>query len=161
MTPERQAEIRDAWSRDLPKVLAGKDPMKNPIYNGIPMREWNDLPPVKNYTVEHVLKCAMRATKVSRMDLLGPRRAAPLARPRQLTYLLLRDFCPLRSLPEIARAMKKDHTTVMHGIKAARIRRDKDPDYRQLHEKAVRFIEGREDGGDVFAEAIGEGRFDG
>ena len=161
MTPERQAEICEAWRKDLPEVLEGRDRMKSVIYNGIPLKGWTDYTPLKNYTVDHVLKCVTKITGVSLLNLKGPRRGAEFARPRQLAYLLLRTFCPSRSLPDIARAVGKlDHTTVIHGIKKARERVGKDPDYRALYNKIVRYIESRRSADDYFAEAMGDRTFD-
>jgi len=50
-------------------------------------------------------------------DLLSPRRAREVARPRQVAMYLAKKLTP-RSLPEIGRRFGgRDHTTVMHGVK--------------------------------------------
>ena len=50
-------------------------------------------------------------------DLLGPRRARAVARPRQVAMYLAKTLTE-RSLPEIGRCFGgRDHTTVMHGVR--------------------------------------------
>ncbi len=151
-----QAKIRQDWRRDLPLVLNGKDPMGTTIYNGIPVKNWSDPgPPMKNYPMEQVVAAVCRASGMNILHLQGPRKCKEYVRPRQLAYLLLRDFCPSKSLPEIGRMMKKrDHTVALHGIKAARKRLASDPEYRELYDRAVRYIEGKTDGCDRFDEAV-------
>jgi chromosomal replication initiator protein len=50
-------------------------------------------------------------------DLISPRRAREVARPRQVAMYLAKQLTP-RSLPEIGRRFGgRDHTTVMHAVK--------------------------------------------
>ena len=50
-------------------------------------------------------------------DLIGPRRARAVARPRQIAMYLCKRLTT-RSLPEIGRQFGgRDHTTVMHGVR--------------------------------------------
>lgn len=50
-------------------------------------------------------------------DLLSPRRARSVARPRQIAMFLAKDLTN-KSLPEIGRSFgNRDHTTIMHGVK--------------------------------------------
>jgi chromosomal replication initiator protein len=50
-------------------------------------------------------------------DLISPRRAREVARPRQVAMYLAKMLTP-RSLPEIGRRFGgRDHTTVMHAVK--------------------------------------------
>jgi len=50
-------------------------------------------------------------------DLLSPRRARAVARPRQIAMFLAKDLTD-KSLPEIGRKFgNRDHTTIMHGVK--------------------------------------------
>jgi chromosomal replication initiator protein len=54
---------------------------------------------------------------VSRMDLVGFRRASSVNLPRQAAMLLARRLTN-HSLPAIGRAIgRRDHTTVLHGIR--------------------------------------------
>jgi chromosomal replication initiator protein len=52
---------------------------------------------------------------VTLLDLLSDRRAAKIARPRQVAMWIVRHSTP-RSLPEIGRMFKRDHTTVIHAL---------------------------------------------
>ena len=159
MTPERQMEIREAFKRDLPEILEGRDRMKNVIYNGIPFKDRMANSKLKNFPADHVIHCVDRLWKLGIESLKGPRLAKEYVYPRQLTYLLLRDYCPFKSLPEIARFMHRDHTTVLHGIRVARKRLTDNPEYREKYDTIVRFIEGTPDGCDLFAEAMGDRSF--
>lgn len=50
--------------------------------------------------------------------LCAPRRVRHVARPRQIAMYAIRRLCPHMSYPTIARILhKKDHTTVMHGVR--------------------------------------------
>lgn len=62
----------------------------------------------------------VRLNRMSLADLLGKDRAARLVRPRQLFMLRAAEagFSTMR----IGRFLGRDHTTVMHGIRAARAR---------------------------------------
>ena len=54
---------------------------------------------------------------LSLSELLGPRRARAVARPRQVAMYLAKTLTE-RSLPEIGRSFGgRDHTTVMHGVR--------------------------------------------
>lgn len=52
---------------------------------------------------------------VSRADLVGPTRRHAIVRPRQVAMLLARELTP-RSLPQIGRAFRRDHSTVKYSI---------------------------------------------
>lgn len=54
--------------------------------------------------------------------LSGPGRSQHLAFARQAAMLLLRDYLPWLSTEEIGRLLKRDHTTVLYGVQAARER---------------------------------------
>lgn len=62
-------------------------------------------------------------------ELKGTRRSAMIARPRQMAMLIAREALPALSLPQIAKRFLRDHTTIMHGIKAARKRLEWDESY--------------------------------
>lgn len=62
--------------------------------------------------------------------LESPRRTAELARPRQIAMVLARELLPRKSLPDIGRAFgNRDHTTVMHAVRAVARRRADDASY--------------------------------
>jgi hypothetical protein len=50
--------------------------------------------------------------------MISAKRSRPIARPRQRAWLLIREYRPNVSLPEIGRLTGgRDHTTVLHGIR--------------------------------------------
>jgi hypothetical protein len=64
-----------------------------------------------------ILSMVTQETGVSRLDILSDRRGAKIVRPRQIAYYLMRHCTPL-SLPEIGRRMgKRDHTSVLSGVR--------------------------------------------
>lgn len=62
-------------------------------------------------------------------ELYGRRRHAYLARPRQLAMAMARDITG-KSLPEIARAFGRDHTTMVHAIRQVERRMREDDSLR-------------------------------
>lgn len=62
-----------------------------------------------------------KASGLKIKTLMGPSRARRATWPRQVAYEALNRAG--YSTAEIGRMMGRDHTTVMHGIKAARARR--------------------------------------
>ena len=64
---------------------------------------------------------AATAHGVAPHRVAGPDRDRPAAQARQDVYLALREAG--WTLPEIGRALKRDHTTVLHGIAEAQKRR--------------------------------------
>ncbi len=75
-------------------------------------------------------------------DLLSPRRAREVARPRQVAMYLAKKLTP-RSLPEIGRRFGgRDHTTVMHGVKQIEKLRAADNELNGDVAKLLRAFEG-------------------
>ncbi len=75
-------------------------------------------------------------------DLLSPRRAREVARPRQVAMYLAKKLTP-RSLPEIGRRFGgRDHTTVMHGVKRIEELRIADTELNGDVAKLLRAFEG-------------------
>lgn len=54
-------------------------------------------------------------------DLVGPRRCRKFARPRQLAMYLAWSKTQ-KTYPQIGRAFRRDHTTIMHGVRVIRDR---------------------------------------
>lgn len=67
--------------------------------------------------VTDIFKAVTEATGRPAQDLVGPRRSQDLFQPRFLTYWLLKILRPDLSLPAIGKALNRDHTSVMHGLK--------------------------------------------
>jgi chromosomal replication initiator protein len=68
-------------------------------------------------SVEAIQDAAGLVMGVSRADLMSARRTPRVARARQLAMYLTRELTSL-SLAQIARAFNRDHTTVLHAIRA-------------------------------------------
>ena len=67
--------------------------------------------------IEDILKIVGRHYNVARNDLLSPRRARTIVRPRQVGMYLAKKLTP-RSLPEIGRRFGgRDHSTVLHAVR--------------------------------------------
>ena len=84
-----------------------------------------------------ILAVATEVTGVSCEDLIGPRRSAKVARPRHLAYHLVKITRPDLSLPAIGRAFKRDHTTIIHGLKKVALLADQPPFNRWLADPAI------------------------
>jgi chromosomal replication initiator protein len=67
--------------------------------------------------IEDILKIIGNHYAVTRADLLSPRRARSIVRPRQVGMYLAKKLTP-RSLPEIGRRFGgRDHSTVLHAVR--------------------------------------------
>jgi chromosomal replication initiator protein len=67
--------------------------------------------------IDDILKVVGRHYNVARADLLSPRRARSIVRPRQIGMYLAKKLTP-RSLPEIGRRFGgRDHSTVLHAVR--------------------------------------------
>ena len=74
------------------------------------------------------------------MLIREPTRVRKIARPRQIAMLLSREMTRL-SLPAIAREFRRDHTTVLHGIGAAKKFMAEDPELARKVASIRRVIE--------------------
>lgn len=104
------------------------------------------LRPKPRRTMAEILDAVAAATGIERDRLLGPCRARALVRPRQLRMLLLRRLCPGASLPAIGFFLRRDHTTVLYGIRRAEALLARDPGFGALHARALRLLAGPTDG---------------
>jgi chromosomal replication initiator protein len=72
---------------------------------------------VTRIRIDDILKVVGRHYNVARADLLSPRRARSIVRPRQVGMYLAKKLTP-RSLPEIGRRFGgRDHSTVLHAVR--------------------------------------------
>ena len=71
----------------------------------------------KKITIDEIQRCVADFYNVRISDLLSPRRARQVARPRQIAMYLAKQLTT-RSLPEIGRKFGgRDHTTVIHAVR--------------------------------------------
>ena len=68
-------------------------------------------------TIDLIQTTVCKFFKISKNEMLSPRRSRYLVRPRQ-TAIYLSKMLTSKSLPEIGRAFSnRDHTTVIHSVK--------------------------------------------
>ena len=72
-------------------------------------------------TLEQIQTAVCEVCGLSRQELLSSRRSTRVSHARQLAMYLARELTPL-SLSEIARAFDRDHTTVIHALRAVESR---------------------------------------
>ena len=95
----------------------------------------------KVITAELILDAVAKHYRVKISELLGKKRTRNIARPRQVAMSLTKDLTNL-SLPAIGDAFGgRDHTTVMHGIKAVAKLRGEDPELAQDYEKLLLLLQ--------------------
>jgi len=98
------------------------------------------IPRKRNSTIEHILdKCAF-AYGLSRADILMKSRTIERVHARQMAMIILKDMTSI-TLLGIGRIFNKDHTTVIHGIKAMKILIAVYPDFKATYDKIVSEIE--------------------
>lgn len=78
--------------------------------------------PKKSVTIQAVIEETCNQCGIAKSSLLGRAKSDYYVHPRQLAMLLCRELLPQASAPVIGRAFSRDHTTILHGVKAARER---------------------------------------
>jgi chromosomal replication initiator protein len=68
-------------------------------------------------TIAAIQQATCDVLRIPREDLCSPRRTPNLVRARQLAIYVARN-CTAASLAEIARAFERDHSTVLHSVRA-------------------------------------------
>lgn len=96
------------------------------------------LEPRRRTDLASLIETVCAVFRVSRDLLLSPTRARAIARPRQALYLLLVEAG--WSLSRAGRALRRDHTTISHGVRNAQRLMDVDPAYRDAIEAARRLM---------------------
>ena len=80
----------------------------------------------RRVTVEEIQRKVAEHFNIRLSDMLGPKRARTIARPRQIAMYLAKELTP-RSLPEIGRRFGgRDHTTILYGVRKVEEMRDSD-----------------------------------
>jgi chromosomal replication initiator protein len=82
-------------------------------------------------SVAAVQEAVCSVVGVTAGDLLSPKRTARVARARQLAIYLTRELTSL-SLTQIARAFQRDHSTVLHAVRAVTARLEPGSDTTRL-----------------------------
>ncbi len=68
-------------------------------------------------TIEHIIGLVYEETGVEPRFITGKSRVPRIARARQMVMFLAREYTDF-SYPRIGKALSRDHTTVMHGVRA-------------------------------------------
>ena len=82
--------------------------------------------------IDTFLYIISQTTGFSKSELLSRRRTAALRDARFCLYLVLVESTNL-SLSEVARQLRKDHTTIISGVNKARDKRRSDPVFAHLY----------------------------
>jgi len=85
----------------------------------------------RRLTIEEIQRKVAEHYNIRLSDMLSPRRARAIARPRQIAMFLCKELTD-KSLPEIGRKFGgRDHTTIMHGVKRITQLSDEDASLRE------------------------------
>ena len=105
----------------MTRVLALSSLLSEPLSTAVVRRaldaERVDTATRRAPTLEQIQDTVCAVHAISREELLSPRRSPRIAQARQLAMYLARELTGM-SLSEIARAFDRDHTTVLHAIRA-------------------------------------------
>ncbi|KPN74019.1 chromosomal replication initiator protein DnaA [Neisseria sp. 74A18] len=95
----------------------------------------------KVITADLIIDATAKYYRIKMSDIVGKKRTRNIARPRQIAMSLTKELTNL-SLPSIGDAFGgRDHTTVMHGVKAIAKLREEDPELAQDYEKLLIIIQ--------------------
>ncbi len=85
----------------------------------------------RRLTIDEIQRKVAEHYNIRLSDMLSPRRARVIARPRQIAMFLCKELTD-KSLPDIGRKFGgRDHTTIMHGIKRIAQLSDEDASLRE------------------------------
>jgi chromosomal replication initiator protein len=114
-----QSNIRELEG-SLNRLLAHSRHLQQPVTVELAARALRDLvapgPSGRGTTPNAILLAIARYYGVNADDLKARSRHKQIVEPRQIAMYLLREDAHL-STPEVGRLLKRDHTTVLHGIK--------------------------------------------
>ncbi len=84
----------------------------------------------RRITIEEIQRKVAEHYNIRVAEMTSKRRDRPVARPRQIAMFLSKELTT-KSLPDIGRAFDRDHTTVIHAVKAIEQLREKDPAFKE------------------------------
>ena len=131
-------ELEGAFNR----VSASSRFMNKPIDIDLARDALQDIIAVRHkvITADLIIDATAKYYRIKISDILGKKRTRNIARPRQVAMSLTKELTNL-SLPSIGDAFGgRDHTTVMHGVKAVAKLREEDPELAQDYEKLLIMI---------------------
>jgi chromosomal replication initiator protein len=111
--------LEGAMTRVLAVASLLSEPLSTPIVDRAlgPVLEAPATAPAPSPTIEAIQDAVCAVHALTRDELLSRDRSARVTRARQQAMYLARERTPL-SLAEVARAFDRDHTTVMHAVRA-------------------------------------------
>ena len=84
----------------------------------------------RRVTIDEIQRKVAEHYNIRVAEMTSKRRDRPVARPRQIAMYLAKELTT-KSLPDIGRAFDRDHTTVIHAVKAIEQLREKDPLFKE------------------------------
>ncbi|MCS4534072.1 chromosomal replication initiator protein DnaA [Neisseria montereyensis] len=132
-------ELEGAFNR----VSASSRFLKKPIDIDLARTALQDIvaSSYKVITAELIIEATAKYYRIKISDIVGKKRTRNIARPRQIAMSLTKELTNL-SLPSIGDAFGgRDHTTVMHGVKAVTKLREEDSEIAQDYEKLLIIIQ--------------------
>lgn len=93
-------------------------------------------------TLRSVINATATHYGLTAADLLAYDKRPRMARPRQVAMALCYEM-PRTSLPALALAFHRDHTTVLHGVRAVEARAAADPELRAAMDAIRAKLEGQ------------------
>ncbi|MBF0804594.1 MULTISPECIES: chromosomal replication initiator protein DnaA [unclassified Neisseria] len=132
-------ELEGAFNR----VSASSRFLKKPIDIDLARNALQDIvaSSYKVITADLIIDATAKYYRIKISDILGKKRTRNIARPRQVAMSLTKELTNL-SLPNIGDAFGgRDHTTVMHGVKAVAKLLEEDAELAQDYEKLLIIIQ--------------------
>ena len=90
----------------------------------------------QNELLGHIVIAVGETTKSPTSLIFGTRRNRTAMWSRWLVYLIAHDYCNL-SYSAIGRALNRDHTTVLHGVKRATVEYERNAAFREAYIQAT------------------------
>ncbi|MBR1777596.1 MAG: chromosomal replication initiator protein DnaA [Alphaproteobacteria bacterium] len=93
----------------------------------------------RRVTIEEIQRKVAEHYNIRVAEMTSKRRDRPVARPRQIAMFLAKELTT-KSLPDIGRAFDRDHTTVIHAVKAIENLRAADPSFKEETDSLRRML---------------------
>lgn len=129
---------------DRPYLDVSHIPLRKAFPSSPPPAPVDTLPaiPTRDADALEVLRCVARSFLVSLDQLISKDRHRSIAEARQVAYWLLRTRTRM-SLPEIGRLLRKDHSTVMIGVRRIVRRRATEPSFERFTDELATAVDAR------------------
>ncbi len=132
----------------MTRVIALSSVLGKPVTQGLVKRALGDRdeaagrPPEGSAapSVTAIQEASCAVLEVSRADLLSSKRTARVVRARQLAMYLSRDLTGL-SLAQIAREFGRDHSTVLHAVRAVSARLEPESEISEQLARTQRLVQ--------------------